>query len=69
MNLRIGDLVSFKEGMKKQRGFITAIRRGYIPQGCVDVAIKGEDLGTIIDKRSIIGRVPREQIREYWKYL
>ena len=70
MNFRIGDLVTIKEeDMKVQKGFITAIRRGYIPQGCLDVAIKGEDLGTIISKKSIIGYVPREQVRNYWKYL
>ena len=70
MNFRIGDLVTFKEeAMKVQRGFITAVRRGYMPRGCLDIAIKGEDLGTIIDKKSIIGYVPREQVREYWKYL
>lgn len=70
MRLRIGDLVTInEEGLKRQHGFITAIRRGYIPQGCVDVAIKGEDLGTIISKESIIGVIPREQVKEYWKFL
>ena len=70
MKLRIGDLVTIKEeDMKVQRGFVTAIHRGYISQGCVDVAIKGEDLGTIINKKSIIGVVPREQVKEYWKHI
>ena len=69
MRLRIGDLVTIKEDGKKQQGFITAMRRGYIPKGCVDVAIKGEDLGTIVGRESIVGVVPREQLRKYWKYL
>ena len=69
MRLRIGDLVTIKEDGKRQQGFITAMCRGYIPKGCVDVTIKGEDLGTIVDKESIVEVVPREQVREYWKYL
>lgn len=67
MRLRIGDLVTIDEGNTK--GFVTALCKGYIPQGCVDVAIKGEDLGTIITKKSIIGVVPREQVKEYWKFI
>lgn len=69
MKLRIGDLVTIQEDVRRQKGFVTAIQRGYIPQEGVEVAIKGEDLGTIISKKSIIGVVPRERVREYWKHL
>lgn len=70
MRLRIGDLITIKEeDMKNQRGFITATHKKYIPQGCVGVSIKGDNLGTIVDKKSIIGVVPRERVKEYWKSL
>jgi len=71
MRLRIGDLVTFKEedSRKKRRGFVTTLKAHWMCDCDVEVTIKRDDLRSIVDRKFIIGVVPREQVREYWKYL
>lgn len=70
MKLRIGDLVTFKkDGCANQTGFVTALTASYLLTGDVEVTIKRHDLRNLVSKKSIIGVVPRERVREYWKHL
>ena len=70
MRLRIGDLVTFKwSESKRKKGFIISVSARYLAGGCVDIAVKGQDLSCIVDKKDIVGITPRETVREYWKYI
>lgn len=70
MKLRIGDLVTFQEEEgKRQTGFVTALAAFYLLSGDVEVTIKRNDLRNLVAKKSIIGVVPRERVRAYWKHL
>lgn len=71
MKLRIGDLVTFKaeDDTKTRRGFVTSVAAWYVCDGCVEVTIKRQDLREDVDKKSIIGVVPRRLVRQYWKHI
>lgn len=70
MKLRIGDLVTIKEeDSKEQTGFITRITAGFLAGSNFEMTFKKDDLRSVVDRKSIIGVIPRERVREYWKYL
>ena len=69
MRLRIGDLVTIKEEGRKQTGFVTTLTAPFLTGRDFELTIKKDDLRSIVDRKSIVGVVPRERVREYWKYL
>jgi len=71
MKLRIGDLVTFREedSRKTRRGFVTALTAVFLLNRDVEVTIKKDDLRSLVDRKSIVGVVPREKVRQYWKHL
>ena len=68
MRLRIGDLVTIKEE-RKRTGFVTRITAGFLTGSDFEMTFKKDDLRNIVDRKSIVGVVPRERVKEYWKYL
>ncbi len=70
MRLRIGDLVTIKEeDSKEQTGFVTRITAGFLTGSDFEMTFKKDDLRSIVDRKFIMGIVPRERVKEYWRYL
>ena len=66
MKIRIGDLITTKSGT----GFVIALDdKFYVAKGCVDCKIPKQSLSTIVCREDISKIVPREEVKEYWKYL
>lgn len=70
-SLRIGDFVVHQDpdAGTKTRGFVTGINTPYTAQGFIEIFSKGSDLLLLCLVSELISRIPREEVKEYWKYL
>lgn len=57
------------DGSPKEKGFITSLYSWHLARGYVEIIIKHESLRSIICREDIIDVIPREKIKEYWRYL
>ena len=66
--LHKGDVV-YVGGEWKMWGIVTGVYGWWIEKGCVDIHNKKQACGCIVHIGLIKQHIPREQIKEYWRYL
>jgi hypothetical protein len=66
MKLQIGDRVKDKNG---KWGIVTGLNAWYVAKGMYESLRKGSSLKNLLNRDDIIERIPRENVRNWWRYL
>lgn len=70
MRLRIGDLVYYDDNDGfKGKGLVTTLKLRSPPSGNVEILRRKVVLRSIINRKDITKIIPREELKEWWKYL
>jgi len=70
MRIRIGDLVTVKDKYDpSKRGLVISTHGFYLCYSTIDVRFKHASTSTVVSRKNIIRVVPREQVKEYWKFI